>query len=60
MFKIFGVNFLNTRNFGMARLCLQATNYLFFIIQSGNSNFIDILCSLSDFSLKFVKNLIGS
>ena len=27
MFKIFGVDFLKTRNFGMARLNLKATNY---------------------------------
>ena len=26
IFKIFGVNFLKTKNFGMARLCLKATN----------------------------------
>ena len=25
MLKIFGVNFIKTRNFGMARLCLKAT-----------------------------------
>ena len=30
MFKIFGVNFLKTRNFGMARLCLKATIMIFF------------------------------
>ena len=27
MFKIFIGNFLKTRNFEMARLCLKATNY---------------------------------
>ena len=26
MLKIFGVNFLKTRNFGMVRLCLKVTN----------------------------------